>query len=448
MKRNASMLINCLIVLLLWASPSGILAQEYSLDDLYRTALQTAEKIKISEENILIAEAGKSKALSYLLPRLTTFASFTDYTESKYSAVSTIPTPGDNITLPGSLIQPHTAGAWGIRLDENLSLGGREFTSLKISEENLEKNRLDTYAMKEDYLLAVAFAYYNVLKAGKNLDIAEANVERLSTYRTAADKRFRVGEVTRTVLLRAEAELSGALSDRMTAKNNLELATAHLKRTVGLKDAVRLKAEPPASLDIQPVETYVTTALTERSDLKSMEIQKTLATRQVRYASGAHWPSLSVSGVYSNLDQSPAASTINRESIYAGVVLNFPIFEGGLRLAEVKEARSREKQSGLYYDDLRNTIGIEVQAAYLDLMTQKAALKFLEDQLVFARDNFQAVARQFEFGLAHSIDVMDANTLLVSAERKVSDAAYNYQMAVMKMKKATGVLFKEILAKS
>ncbi|MFH1080139.1 MAG: TolC family protein [Pseudomonadota bacterium] len=448
MKRNVPMLITCLFLLLLWANPSGIMAQEYSLDDLYQVALQRAEKIKISEENILIAEAGKSKAMSYLLPRLTTFANFADYTEAKYGHPGTIPTPVGNITLPGSLIQPHTAGAWGIRLDESLSLGGREFTSLKISEENLEKNRLDTYAVKEDYLLAVALAYYNVLKAGKNLDIAEANVERLSTYRTAADKRFRIGEVTRTVLLRAQAELSGALSDRMTAQNILELATANLKRIVGLKDAVRLKAEPFSTPDITPVETYVTTALAERSDLKSLEIQKKLAARQVRYASGAHWPSLSVSGVYSGLDQSPAASTINRESIYAGVSLNFPIFEGGLRLAEVKEARSREKQSGLHYDDLKNTIGIEVQAAYLDLMTHEEALKFLEDQLVFARDNFQAVARQFEFGLAHSIDVMDANTLLVSAERKVSDAAYNYQIAVMRMKKATGVLLKEILAKN
>lgn len=448
MKKNAPILINCLLILLLWASPSGIMAQEYSLNDLYRAALRTAEKIKISEENILIAEAGKRKALSYLLPRLTTFASFTDYSELKYGAASTIPTFGGNITLPGSLIQPNAAGAWGIRLDESLSLGGREFTSFKMSEENLEKNRLDTYAVKEDYLLAVAFAYYNVLKAGKNLDIAEANVERLSSYRTAADKRFRVGEVTRTVMLRAEAELSGARSDRMTAKNSLELATAHLKRIVGLKDDVRLKAEPPASPEVPHIETYMTTALTERSDLKSLEIQKKLAAQQVRYASGAHWPSLSVSGVYSGLDQSPAASTINRESIYAGVALNFPIFEGGLRVAEVKEARSKEKQSGLHYDDLKNTIGIEVQTAYLDLMTQKSALKFLEDQLVFARDNYRAVTRQFEFGLAHSIDVMDANTLLVSAERKVSDAAYNYQMAVMRIKRATGVLLKEILAKN
>jgi len=444
MKKNKLLAIWYLLILLFSSIPAGVFAQEYSLDDLYRMALGSAEKIRISEENVTIAEAGKSKALSYLFPRLTAFASLTDFTEAKYTAPGTI----GAIRIPGTLIQPHAAGAWGIRLDESLSLGGREFTALKMSEENFEKNRLDTYTVKEDYLLAVAFAYYHVFKAEKNLDIAEANVERLTTYRSAADKRLRIGEVTRTVLLRAEAELSGALSDRMTAKNNLELAMANLKRIVGLRDAVRLKAEPPASPDIPPVETYVTTALTERSDLKSLEIQKKMAARQVRYASGAHWPSLSVSGVYSGLDQSPAASTINRESIYAGVALNFPIFEGGLRLAEVKEARSKEKQSGFLYDDQKKTIEIEVRAAYLDLTTQKAALKFLEDQLVFAGDNFLAVTRQFEFGLAHSIDVMDANTLLVSAERKVSDAAYNYQMAVMRMKKATGVLFKEILAKN
>ena len=452
MKRNAYLLISCLFVLVSWLAsgvfPSWVSAEEYSLADLYRVALQTAEKIKISEENITIAEAGKGKALSYLLPRLTTFASFTEYTESKYSNPSTLPFPGGNLVLPGSLIQPNAAGGWGIRLDETLSLGGREFTSFKISRDNVEKNRLDTYAIKEDYLLAVAFAYYNVLKARKNLDIADANVERLSTYRTAADKRLRVGEVTKTVLLRAEAELSGALADRMTAGNSLTLALAQLKRAVGLKDDVQLKEGTPASKDVPPINTYQAVALSERSDLKGLNIQKKQAEDQVRYAKGAHWPSLSLSGVYSGLDQSPPAGTINRESIYAGVALNFPIFEGGLRQAEVKEARSKEKQSGLLYDDLKKTIEIDVQSAYLDLMTQQSTLKFMEDQLVFAKDNYQAIARQFEFGLANSIDVMDANTLLVSTERKVSDTGYNYQMAVMRMKRATGVLLKEVLAKN
>ncbi len=58
----------------------------------------------------------------------------------------------------------------------------------------------------------------------------------LTKYREAAEKRLRIGEVTRTVLLRAEGELSGAKSDRLQAKNGLELAMAVLASNVGIKD--------------------------------------------------------------------------------------------------------------------------------------------------------------------------------------------------------------------
>jgi len=441
-------LYSSLILLAFWLIPSGLSAEEFSLADLCRSALQTAERIKYSEENIKIAEAGKSKSLSYLLPRLTTFAGLTSFTESKYGDTKSIVAGGSSIPFPGSLIQANTVGTWGIRLDETLSLGGREFTSYRISGENLDRSRFETYALKEDYLLAVALAYYNVLKARKSLEIADANVERLAKYQAAAEKRLRVGEVTRTVLLRAEAELSGALSEQMTARNLLALAMAQLKRIAGLEGEVQLKDDPPASTDLPAVSTFQAVALSERSDLKGLDIQKKQAEEQIRYAKGANWPSLSLSGVYSGLDQSPQSSTMNRESIYATIVLNFPIFEGGLRVAEIREARSKEKQSGYLYEDLKKTIEIEVQSAYLDLMTQKATLKFLQDQLVFARDNYQAIARQFELGLVNSIDVIDANTLLVSAEQKLSDAGYNYQMAIIRIKKAAGVLFKEILAKN
>jgi outer membrane protein len=106
----------------------------------------------------------------------------------------------------------------------------------------------------------------------------------------------------------------------------------------------------------------------------------------------------------------------------------------------VQEAKARERQASLYYEDLKKAIEIEVQTAYLELVTQKGTLLFLNDQMVFARDNYRAVARQFEFGLSNSLDVLDANTLLVSAERKVASAIYNYQLALLRMEKATGTL--------
>ncbi len=414
-------------VFLLAVVPAPLLAADYSLGELCRIALTRSEKLKVAEENLTISEIGKDKALSYLLPRLTAAAVYTQYTEKKYNGTS--------------VIQPENGSSWGVRLDETVSLSGRELTALGISRQNVTKSQHDLTAIREDYLLRyVAAAYYNVLMARKSLDIAEANLERLAKYRNAAEQRLKIGEVTRTVLLRAEGELSGARSDRLQAQNGLELAMAVLASNCGIKEPFTLREVSAEEGEIPVLRTFQVEAFTVRADLKSMEVQKQIAADQTRFTEGAFWPSLSVFGVYAGADQNPPPGSLNRESIYAGAALNFPFFEGGLRKAEVQEAKARERQVSLFYEDLKKAIEIEVQTAYLDLVTQKGTLQFLNDQMVFARDNYHAVARQFEFGLSSSLDVLDANTLLVSAERKVASALYNYQLALLRMKKATGSL--------
>ena len=427
-----SLVVGILLVVNVAVMPISVHAKEYSLDELYRIALERAERIKLSEEDLNIAKTNKDKALSLLLPKLSAVGNYTKYSAEKYNNT-------------GTLLQPDRATSWGVRADESVSLSGRELTALGISKENIVKSQHDLYATREGYLLSIASSYYDVMKAKKALDIAQSNLERLIKYRNAAEKRLKVGEVTKTVLLRAQGELSGAQSDAIKATNRLELAKAILARTVGIEGDFQLKEAPPEDMKITPESSFQEMAFSGRADLKSLEIQKRIAEEQVKYAKGAFWPSLSASGVYTSADQSPATQTLVRDSTYGLLSLNFPFFEGGLRRAEVREARAKERQSALVYDDFKKSVGIEVQSAYLDLVTQKGTIKYLEDQVVYARDNFNAVSKQFEFGLAQSLDVMDANTLLVTAERNLAEAIYNYQVAILKMKKATGTLLKAVM---
>lgn len=417
------------------ATPALLFAEEYTLDDLCRIALARSEKLKVAEENLAIAEIGQDKAFSYLLPRLTASGGYTQYSEKKFTAT-------------GGVLQPESAYAWGIRAEETVSLSGRELTALGISRQNVTKSRHDLTAVREDYLLRyVAVAYYNCLMAQKNLDIADANLQRLQKHRDAAEKRLKIGEVTKTALLRAEGELSGAKSESLQAQNSLELALAVLASNAGIRVPFTLREVPAAEEEIKELPLFQQQAFAARADLKSLEVQKQIAADQIRIAEGASWPSLSLFGVYAGTDQSPATSNLNRESIYAGVALNFPFFDGGLRKADVSEAKSRDRQAALQVEEMKKGIDIEVQSVYLDVVTQNGILRFLNDQLLFARDNYHAVERQFNFGLANSLDVMDANTLLVSAERKVASAVYNYQMSLLRMKKATGTLLASLAVK-
>jgi len=416
-------------------------AVEYSWEDLCRIALERSEKIMIAEENVAIAQSGKDKKRAALIPKLSAYGSYTDYTENKYSPSNVI-TP--TIVLPGTVIQPNYAGAWGVRLDHAITLNGKEITDFNIAKENIQRQQNDLNAQKEEYLLTVSTAYYEVLRAQKVMEIANATVERLTTYRRAAEKRLRIGEVTKTVLLRADGELSGAISDQIKAKNALDLSRAVLARIVGIPEDFQLKEKLLKDEPLPPLLDYVTTGLAKRAEMKSMEIEKQMASDQIRVAKGGYWPVLSISGAYGRMDQDPAPGTINRESVYGQAALTYPFFEGGLRRAEVREAVIRDRQADLKLADLKKTIRIEVETTYLELKNQLGIIKSLEDQLLFAKENYQAVTRQFEMGLANSIDVMDANTLLVSTERQLANAVYSHQVFQFRMKRVTGILLAEI----
>jgi len=71
-------------------------------------------------------------------------------------------------------------------------------------------------------------------------------------------------------------------------------------------------------------------------------------------------------------------------------------------------------------------------------------LDALSDQVTFAGFNYEAVLKQFRFGLANSVDVVDANTSLVTAERQLSDARYTYQLAILKLNRTQGLFLSSL----
>jgi len=408
-------------------------AGEYTLEELYRIGMQKSEKVKISGENVEIADSGKYKALSALLPKATAFGAYTNYSEDKRGP-------------SGALIQPDTQGIWGLRIDETLSLSGREFKSYSLAKDNVEKNRFDFRSFQEDFLLTLSLAYFEFLKARKGLEIADSNVERLTKYREAAKTRLKAGEITKTTVLRAEGELSGALSDQIKARNFYESGRVNLARIVGIERDFQIREIPVAEHETPPLDVLKEKALKNRPDVKSIETQVQISEKQVDVTRGAYWPSLSVAGVYTGSEQSPETSSYNKESTYGAVTLNFPIFEGGLRRAEVRESESKYRQAEFQYRDFVKSVNVEVENTYLDLTAQKGIYKSAQDQLAYAEDNIRAVAKQFEFGLASSLDVIDANNLLISAQKLMADATYNYQFFILRLQRVTGFPLMEFVA--
>ncbi|KJU86138.1 Outer membrane efflux protein [Candidatus Magnetobacterium bavaricum] len=433
--------LTCLLVILMpLPLPGADMSHSYSLEELYRHAMQTSETIKISEEEIYIARQQKTKAIAAIIPRVSAFSLYTQYNRDK--------------TVPGGMVmQPSSSISGGLRLDEGLSLGGKELKAIDMAEKSIEKNRYDYDSVTEGYLYGIAGAFYDCLKAKKAIEIAQASIERLTLYRDAAKTRLLAGEITKTSLLRAEAELSTATAEALQAQNDLKIKKATLKQLAGLKDDFDVRDDLPTTHDLancptDNIECLVQTAINRRTELKSYATQREIAQKTIESASSSYWPTLSIEAVLMKKDDNPGWLFNNSEIAYATVKLSLPVYEGGIRQANINEARAKQRQSELAIEGLKKTISLDVESAYLTYRTQQGVISSLKDTLVYATDNYSSVNRQFDAGLATSLDVMDANNLLATSQRKLSEAIYGYEMAWLKLKHSMGIPLSSITERS
>ena len=99
-------------------------------------------------------------------------------------------------------------------------------------------------------LFGVAQAYYEVLRFEAQVKVAQDTLKLAQEELKRAHVRFRVGEVTKTDILRAEVAVERASRALVVDRNRLKLARTVLARTVGLSETVGvLEPTPPQAVE-------------------------------------------------------------------------------------------------------------------------------------------------------------------------------------------------------
>ena len=186
-------------------------------------------------------------------------------------------------------------------------------------------------------------------------------------------------------------------------------------------------------------------AFDKRDDLLKSRAEEELAREEIVYTKGSFMPSLRLDGVYSFRDQDPGAPAfINKESIFAAITLSYSLYEGGLRMAELRESESKLRESEFKRLNIRKDIENEVRESYYNLEAINSSIEFYKKQVSFAEENYNTVFKQYTYGLATNVDVIDANSVLVSAQQSLANSSFDLQLAIIALKSNTGVLLNEV----
>ncbi len=399
--------------------------QVITLDDAYRSAISNSEDIKIGRERLVQSKEESLRKKSALYPKITGDLSYLRRPRS--------------LSRDGFLLRSESDTHVTFTLSQPLYTGGRAMASYRSAQLGSKSEFFNLALTKEDLLFEITRTYYETLKSKNNVRIEEKELERLKAHRDSAEKRLQVGEVTKTVLLRAEAELSDVRAKLIRARND----------EIAMKDQLALRAKIQGDFDLadpprvvlpeRSKSDWVDLSQVERMEIKQGEIHVDQAYEGIVFARGNFHPLVSLDLEHHWVDQEPQSSFLIQSDTLAILKLTMPIFEGKLRTAELSQAQSRLREAALIRQQIKDQIGVEVRSAMLDLSTLSGELAHLKNRVRFAREAYTLASRQFDVGLGTHIDVLDASAGLLDAERRFSNTVYDREFAMLQLKKQVGL---------
>ena len=403
-----------------------------TLEQAARAALAHYQPFRISQETVAQLVQQRRQAFSGLLPTITLNA---DATRRR-----------DSLLNPsGSVVGSEEAWSYNVTLSQPLFAGGKAVRGLRGASVQLRAGEQAVHQTREELLLSVTQAYYEVLKASKRLELFQAERKRLQEHRRAAQVQLKVGQVTKTVLLRAEAELAGAEASLIRAQSDEAIARDQLAQLTGLPADMVLEIPLALAPPSMRSEALVVDAEARRPELLRSRLNEQATHLNVSVAKAELFPTVSLDLTYEKSGQRPGSFVAEEADKFALLRLSFPFFEGGLQIAKIQEARSQWRAAVLDTAFVKETVETEVRTALRKVEALMGSVEQFTAQVRFARENYELTARQFAVGLATNLDLLDANSTLLTAEQQLATATFDRDVAVLQLYKSIGRLTEQLI---
>jgi NodT family efflux transporter outer membrane factor (OMF) lipoprotein len=312
----------------------------------------------------------------------------------------------------------HSANQFDLNAGANwtLDVWGRIRRSVENAGDNAQASAGDLASARLSAQASLAQAYYQLRSADELKRLLEATVVAYTRALEITRNQHAVGVVSRADVAQAEAQLEGVRAEVV----NVALARAQDEHAIAV-----LVGKPPASFSLAAeaalaeapaIPLSVPSALLERRpDIAAAERRMAAANAQIGVAISAYYPTLTLSASFDSASATIGSLLRSANGLWSfGPQLAETVFDGGLRDAQVVQARAAFDQSVANY---RQTVliafqQVEDQLIALRVLAEQAAVQ--ERALNAAVDAEQLILNQYKAGTVAYTSVVTAQTVALS----------------------------------
>jgi outer membrane protein TolC len=245
----------------------------------------------------------------------------------------------------------------------------------------------------------------------------------LKLHYSNAKKLKKEGQISRVELLNARVKLDMAKIETKKALQKMEIVTSALYTMIKRKQMPSSKLF--VSKKIGTKDQYSTQSTEAYAAIDVLNAKSQQASAMIEVEEAAWYPEvLGYANVNLHKGDSPFEELAPQWMI--GVGVKFDLFSRKDRAKEVEAAKVLRSKVDALTVQAKDDLRLAVKKTYDEIMLYRDEFNSLSTSLVLARENYKLRSLAFKEGLATSVEVVDAQTLLRGAKAQRLNAAYNY----------------------
>lgn len=480
------------LVLLFFGLSSGIQAQRtLNLDSCRALALSNNKELRMSKEKVNAAHYQQKAAFTNFLPKIDMMGTYmrtekeisllSDDQKSAISNIGTAVAPmGQKLqqilssdpslaplltplqsvmgTLPGALnqvgqgmvdaLRTDTRNMFGgmVTLTQPIFMGGKIIAYNKITKfaEQLAESQHATEL--QDVILNTDQAYWQVISLVNKKKLAESFLELVKKLDSDVSKMVAEGVATKADELSVKVKVNEAEMTLTKVENGLSLSKMVLCQLCGIPLETPITLANESMENITLPDTYiqgnVNTALSNREELKSLELASKIYRQKVNVTRSEFLPSVGLTATY--LVTNP--SLVNgferkmRGMWGVGMMVKIPVFHWGEGIYKVKAAKAEANIAQYKLDDVKEKVELQVTQATYKVNEATKKLAMAEKNMAKADENLRYANLGFQEGVIPTSNVLEAQTAWLSAQSGKIDAQIDVKMSEIYLNKSMGTL--------
>ena len=316
------------------------------------------------------------------------------------------------------------------------------WVQLSQSENQIAQAEAEYNAEQQNLLIRTAKAYFGVLVAKDNLDVAIAEKQTIEHQLAEMKKRLAVGSAAITDLQEAQAGYDQANVAEIDAHRKLSTAKALLSEIIGSLDfqLKPLRDELPMNMP-NPNNRQEWLSLSQQNNLSILAAanRAEVARKNIEIMFSGHLPTLDLVANVGVADTDrPAGLVANSQAV--GLQMNMPLYLGGSVDSKVRQAEHQYEAAKQNLDKQRRAAERQAEDAFQaieSLISEMTALNSAEQS---TKATVKGTEKGVQIGTRTMADLLAANRNLSKVQRDYAQVKYDYILNSLVLKQAAGAL--------